>query len=159
MIIAEDAVVVVDYAIKDVVGSLLEDSDDEPLAYIHGAGTLAPGLEKALEGQKEGDRVSVTLRPEKAFGVRNEKLIREVDLGNFEDPNEVREGLVFHADLDGTVRFYTVVKVEDDVVVIDGNHPFADQTLTFDVTVKEVREATSEEIEHGHVHGEHGHHH
>ena len=159
MTITKDAVVTIDYSIKDSNGELLESADGELLSFIQGSQTLAPGLEKALEGKKKGDQLEVTLPPEEAFGVREEDLVREVSLEDFEDKEDVREGLVFHADLDGEVRFYTVKSVDGDTVIIDGNHPFADKTLTFNITVTEVREASEEELEHGHVHGEHGHHH
>ncbi len=159
MTIIKDSVVTIDYSIKDSEGKLLESADGELLSYIHGSGTLAPGLEKALSGKENGHQMEVTVVPEEGFGIRDEELLREVSLDDFEETEEVSPGLVFHADLDGEVRFYTVISVEDDSVIIDGNHPFADKILTFDVTVKEVREATEEELEHGHVHGEHGHHH
>jgi len=159
MTISRDTVVTIDYAIKDSEGKVIESADGELLSYIQGSGTLAPGLEKALEGKENGQQMEVTLPPEEAFGVRDEELVREVSLNDFEESSGVSPGLVFHADLDGEERFYTVVSVEGDTVVIDGNHPFADKTLTFDVTVTEVREASQEELDHGHVHGEHGHHH
>lgn len=159
MKITENAVVTIDYSIKDKDGQLLESADGELLSYIQGSGTLAPGLEKALEGKEADHHLELTLKPEEAFGTRDEELVHEVDLDEFDDSEEVAEGLVFHADLDGVIRFYTVLSVNDKKVVIDGNHPFADRTLIFDVTVKEVREATEEELEHGHAHGEHGHNH
>ena len=159
MTISKDAVVTIDYDIRDEEGKLLESADGELMSYIQGSGALAPGLEKALEGKEIGHQMEVTLAPEEGFGTRDDELIREMDLEGFEDSEEVSPGLVFHADLDGELRFYTVMSVEDDTVVIDGNHPFAGKTLIFDVTVKEVRDATEEELEHGHVHGEHGHHH
>jgi len=159
MTISKDAVVTIDYKIKDSEGKVIESADGELLSYIQGSHTLAPGLEKALEGKESGHQMELTLPPEEAFGNRDEELIKEVSLDDFEESSEVSPGLVFHADLDGEVRFYTVVSVEGDKVVIDGNHPFADKTLTFDVTVTEVREASQEELDHGHVHGEHGHQH
>ena len=159
MIIKENAVVIIDYTIKNNEGQVLESADGELLSYIQGSGTLAPGLEKALLGKDVGHQMEVTLTPDEAFGPRDDELVSEVNLDDFEDSEEVSAGLVFHADLDGEVRFYTVVSVNGDTVIIDGNHPFAGKTLVFDVTVKEVRDATGEELEHGHVHGEHGHQH
>jgi len=159
MTITKDAVVTIDYSIRDSEGKTLESADGELLSFIQGTQALAPGLEKALEGKENGHRMEITLPPEEAFGNRDEELVKEVSLEDFEDSSEISPGLVFHADLDGEVRFYTVVSVEGDTVIIDGNHPFADKTLTFDITVTEVREATAEELDHGHVHGEHGHHH
>lgn len=159
MTISNNAVVTIDYEIKDSEGKLLESADGELMSYIQGSGSLAPGLEKALEGKETGHQMELTLAPEEGFGTRDDELIREMDLEDFEDSEEISPGLVFRADLDGEVSFYTVISVNDDTVVIDGNHPFAGQTLTFNITVKEVREATEEELEHGHMHGEHGHHH
>jgi len=159
MKISKNAVVTIDYAIRDVQGSLLEDSSDEPLSYIQGTGVLAPGLEDILEGKEAGFELNETLEPEKAFGSRDEELVRTVNLQDFQDPEQVSEGLVFHAELDGVMRFYTVKDVGEESVVIDGNHPFAGETLNFEISVKNVRDATPEELDHGHVHGEGGHHH
>lgn len=159
MTISKDSVVTIDYEIKDAGGTVLETADGELLSYIQGSGTLAPGLEKALLEKDTGHKMELTLPPEESFGTRDENLIIEVDLKDFDDTEEVTSGLVFHADLDGEVRFYTVLSVDGDTVVVDGNHPFAGKTLIFNVTVTEVRKATEEELEHGHVHGEHGHHH
>ena len=158
MTVEENKVVTIDYAIKENDGTLLEDSADEPLSYIHGTGVLAPGLEKAMQGAEKGKTLSVELAPEEAFGSRKDELVLEVSREDFEDPQQVKPGLVFHAELDDEMRYYTVISVEDDAVVIDGNHPFADKTLTFEVTIREVREASAEELDHGHVHEE-GHHH
>ena len=159
MIIAKNAVVAIDYAIKDTEGNLLERSDDEPLNFIQGQGDLAPGLEKALEGLEAGAEISVALDPADAFGDRDETLVRTVAVDEFETPEEISEGLVFHAEFDGELRFCTVTSVNGEDVVIDGNHPFAGRRLVFEITVKNVRDATDEELDHGHVHDEHGHHH
>jgi len=162
MIIAENSVVTVDYSITDSAnGKLLEVSGDEPLKFIQGSGTLVPGLERELEGKSTDQEISVTLKPEEAFGIRTDELIREVYKKDFESPEEIKEGMVFHADLDGDgmVRFYTITSIGDEVVTIDGNHPYADKTLTFELKVLDVREATKEELAHGHVHDADGHHH
>lgn len=159
MIITKDAVVVIDYAIKDTEGTLLEDSDDGPMSFIQGTGVLVPGLEQALEGKQAGERLQATLTPEEAFGIRDEELVLEVGMDDFQDPEEVVVGLNFQAEINNEIRFCTVESIKGDTVVIDANHPFADKTLNFDITVKDVREATQEELDHGHVHGEHGHHH
>ena len=162
MIIAKDSVVTVDYSITDSDGTLLEVSGDEPLKFIQGSGALVPGLEKELEGKSTDQELSVTLKPEEAFGTRTDELIREVYKSDFESPEDIKEGMVFHADLDGDgmVRFYTITSIGDEMVTIDGNHPFADKTLTFKLKVLDVREATKEELAHGHVHdaGDHHHH-
>ena len=159
MTIRNNAVVTIDYTIKDAEGTLLEESDDGPLSIIQGLGDLAPGLEKALEGKKAGDEITVTLPPEEAFGEREEDLMITVSMEDFEDSSSVEEGFVFHAEFNGEPMLCTVLSVDGDKVVIDGNHPFAGLELTFEVNVRDVREATPEELDHGHVHDEHGHHH
>ena len=159
MIIENNRVVSIDYTIRNPEGELLEESDEGPMNYLQGSGALAPGLEKELLGKKAGDTVNITLNPDDAFGSRDDELMSEVSLQDFDDPSEVKEGLVFHAEMDGEMRFYTVISVKGDTVTIDGNHPFAGHTLNFSVSVRDVREASSEELEHGHVHDEEGHHH
>ncbi|MDT8299816.1 MAG: FKBP-type peptidyl-prolyl cis-trans isomerase, partial [Spirochaetaceae bacterium] len=111
MIIAKDAVVIIDYAIKDTEGTLLEDSDDGPMSFIQGTGVLVPGLEQALEGKKAGDRLQATLTPEEAFGTRDEELVLEVGLDDFQDPEEVVVGLNFQAEINNEIRFCTVESI------------------------------------------------
>lgn len=159
MKVTEGKVVTIDYTIRETDGTLIESSEDEPLAYIHGTGTLAPGLEKLLDNEDSGGVVQAVLSPDQAFGEWKEELIRQVRLENFDDPDEVSPGLVFHAQENDEIRMYTVKSVEEETVVIDGNHPFAGKTLDFSVTVRDIRDSTPEEREHGHVHGPEGHHH
>jgi FKBP-type peptidyl-prolyl cis-trans isomerase SlyD len=157
--IAADSVVLIHYTLKDDKGAVIDSSSGgEPLAYIQGHGNIVPGLEKALEGKGEGDKIDVKLSPEEGYGARNDALVQRVpkrQLGG----GEPRKGMQFRAQTDEGLRVFTVTGVVGDMVTLDGNHPLADQTLHFNVEVVGVREATEEELEHGHVHGPGGHHH
>jgi FKBP-type peptidyl-prolyl cis-trans isomerase SlyD len=158
--IAADAVVLIHYTLKDDDGKVLDSSaGGEPLAYIQGHGNLVSGLEKALEGKSQGNRIEVTLPPAEGYGTRNEALVQRVPKRSMQGSGEIRKGMQFQAQTDEGVRVFTVTAVVGDMVTLDGNHPLADQTLHFDVEVVEVRDATTEELEHGHVHGAGGHHH
>jgi FKBP-type peptidyl-prolyl cis-trans isomerase SlyD len=158
--IAADAVVLIHYTLKDGDGKVLDSSDgSEPLAYIQGHGNLVPGLEKALEGKKDGDALAVTLSPDEGYGTRNEALVQRVPKRSLQGSGEIRKGMQFRAQTEEGLRVFTVTAVVGDMVSLDGNHPLADQTLHFDVEVVSVRAATAEELEHGHVHGAGGHHH
>jgi FKBP-type peptidyl-prolyl cis-trans isomerase SlyD len=158
--IAADAVVLIHYTLKDDAGKVLDSSGKgEPLAYIQGHGNLVPGLEKALEGKKDGDSVAVTLSPNEGYGIRNEALVQRVPKRSLQGSGEIRKGMQFRAQTEEGLRVFTVTAIVGDMVALDGNHPLADQTLHFDVNIVSVREATAEELEHGHVHGAGGHHH
>jgi FKBP-type peptidyl-prolyl cis-trans isomerase SlyD len=160
MQIAADSVVLIHYTLKDDDGKVLDSSaGGEPLAYIQGHGNLVTGLEKALEGKTQGNRIAVTLPPAEGYGVRNEELVQRVPKRSLQRAGEIRKGMQFQAQTDEGMRVFTVTTVVGDMVTLDGNHPLADQNLHFDVEVVEVRTATSEELEHGHVHGPGGHHH
>jgi FKBP-type peptidyl-prolyl cis-trans isomerase SlyD len=160
MDIAADSVVLIHYTLKDDDGKVLDSSaEGDPLAYIQGHGNLVPGLEKALEGKTRGNRISVTLSPAEGYGARSEALVQRVPKRSLQGSGEVRKGMQFRAQTDQGVRLFTVTAVAGDMVTLDGNHPLADQTLHFEVEVIEVRGATAEELEHGHVHGPGGHHH
>lgn len=155
MQIAENKVATIHYTLTDNDGQTLDSSSGgDPLAYLHGAGNIIPGLEKALEGKVEGDTVSVTVEPGEGYGERNEDLVQSVPRAAFEGVDNVEAGMQFEAQSpDGNVVRVTVTEVGDDQVTVDANHPLAGQTLNFDVEVAEVREASEEEKGHGHVHG------
>ena len=160
MEIAADRVVLIHYTLKDDDGKVLDSSaGGDPLAYIQGHGNLVPGLEKALEGKTDGNRISVTLSPAEGYGSRSQSLVQRVPKRSLQGSGEVRKGMQFRAQTDEGVRLFTVTALVGDMVTLDGNHPLADQTLHFDVEVVEVRGATAEELEHGHVHGPGDHHH
>lgn len=154
MQIARHTVASIEYTLTDNEGQVLDTSEGrEPLTYIHGEGNLIPGLESALEGQNPGDSLSVTIEPAEAYGDRDERLIQQVPMAAFEGVESVEPGMRFQAtDEQGQGRVVTVTEVEGDEVTVDANHPLAGQPLNFEVSVVEVREATSEEIDHGHVH-------
>ena len=154
MQISENTVASIDYKLTDADGQVLDTSEGrEPLTYLHGAGNLIPGLESALEGNAPGDTVSVTIDPAEGYGERDENLIQQVPKAAFEGVDQVEAGMRFQAtDEQGQGRIVTVTDVADDQVTVDANHPLAGQALNFEVNVVEVREASEEEIEHGHAH-------
>ena len=160
MQIEKNKVVSIDYTLKDDDGKILDTSEGrEPLNFIHGNGHLIPGLEEALEGKTKNDKLNVAIPPEKGYGLRSEEMIQSVDKSNFDKDAQIEVGMQFQAQMDQGVQMFTVTKIEEKKVTLDGNHPLADKTLHFDVDVKDVREATKEELEHGHVHGPGGHKH
>ncbi len=160
MDIAQDRVVTIHYTLKDDAGGVLDSSaGGEPLAYIQGHGNLVSGLEKALEGKPEGATLAVKVSPAEGYGKRDEALLQRVPKRSLQGSGEIKKGMQFQARTEGGMRVFTVTGVMGDMVTLDGNHPLADQTLHFEVEVVGVREATTEELEHGHVHGAGGHHH
>jgi FKBP-type peptidyl-prolyl cis-trans isomerase SlyD len=160
MQIAQDKVVTIHYTLKNDAGEVLDSSSGgDPLAYLHGQGNLVSGLEKALEGRQAGDKLSVRVEPADGYGVRDDSLLQQVPRRQFGGAN-VQPGMQFHAQTSGGhARVVTVVRITGDMVTVDGNHPLAGENLNFDVEVTDVREASAEELEHGHVHGPGGHHH
>ena len=157
MQITENKVGVFHYTLKDEAGVVLDSSAGKPpLAYIHGTQSIIPGMEKALEGKQPGDKLSAVIEPEDAYGPVLEELISEVPLANFPDKEQVEVGAQFQAKTPEGTRIATVMKVEDETVTVNFNHQLAGATLHFDVEVVEVRDATEDELAHGHVHGEGG---
>ena len=155
MVIADQKVVSIHYTLTNDDGDLIDKSSDgEPLSYLHGAGNIIPGLEAALAGKSEGDKLSVSVEPEQGYGTRNDALIQEVSREIFDGVENIQEGMQFQAHSEQGTRIITVTKVEGDRITVDGNHPLAGEKLNFEVEVDSVREATQEEISHGHVHKE-----
>ncbi|MGH8460325.1 MAG: peptidylprolyl isomerase [Stenotrophobium sp.] len=160
MQIANQRVVLFHYTLTDDRGEVIDSSSgSEPLAYLHGGGNIVPGLEQALEGKKAGDKLQVKVSPEQGYGVRDESLVQQVPRRAFQGVADVQPGMSFRADGPQGPVSVTVTKVQGDMVTIDSNHALAGETLNFDVEITEVREATEEELAHGHVHGAGGHHH
>ena len=158
--IANDTVVRFNYTLTNSDGDVLDKSNGEPLAYLHGHHNIIPGLEVQMEGKGAGDKFTVTVAPEDAYGEYLAEAVQEVPRANFQGVENIEVGMQFQSQTDdGHVMLVTVKDVNDDVVVVDGNHPLAGVTLTFDVEVVDVREATADEIAHGHAHGVGGHHH
>jgi FKBP-type peptidyl-prolyl cis-trans isomerase SlyD len=159
MKIAKDTVVSLNYELLDSSGELLE-RVDEQISYLHGGyDGIFPLVEEALHGKDVGEKISVTMQPDDAFGEYDHNLIEVEPRSSF--PKEVAVGMQFEgapeASDDEDFMLFTVVEVTDDEVTVDGNHPLAGKTLTFNCTVTGVRKATEEELEHGHVHEEGGH--
>jgi FKBP-type peptidyl-prolyl cis-trans isomerase SlyD len=153
MQIRENMVVSIDYVLTDTAGEAIDRSEEgTPLAYLHGASNIIPGLERALEGKAAGESLQVEVAPADGYGEYNQDLVQVVSRELFEDADALETGMRFQANSDNGSLVVTVTDISDGGVTVDGNHPLAGQTLKFDVTVADVREATAEEIEHGHVH-------
>lgn len=154
MKIGKDKVVSIEYTLKNADGTVIDTSDGrEPLDYIHGAGNIVPGLEDALAGRSVGDELTVTIPPEEAYGPRDDSLTQTVDRKIFETEEGLEVGMQFQAPTEQGVMIVTVTGIDGDSVTVDSNHPLAGETLTFDVAVVHVRDATEEELTHGHAHG------
>ncbi|NIC07813.1 FKBP-type peptidyl-prolyl cis-trans isomerase [Billgrantia bachuensis] len=157
MQIAQNSVVAFHYTLTNDAGEVLDSSEGrQPLTYLHGAGNIIPGLEKQLEGREAGEKLNVSVSPEEGYGEVQPQLVQEVPRDAFQGVEAVEPGMQFQAQTQGGPLMVTVTQVEGDTVTVDGNHPLAGQKLNFDVEIAEVREASQEEIEHGHVHGEGG---
>lgn len=161
MQIANQKAVSIDYTLTNDAGEVIDSSaGGAPLVYLHGAGNIIPGLERALEGKQSGDRLQVAVEPEDAYGEYSAELVATLNRSMFEGVDELEVGMQFHASApDGSMQIVTIRDLDGDAVIVDGNHPLAGQRLNFDVTVVSVRDANAEEIAHGHIHGEGGHHH
>lgn len=160
MQIAERCVAAFHYTLTNDAGEVLDSSRArEPLVYLHGSGNIVPGLEKALAGKKAGEKLKVDVIPEEGYGARVPALVQEVPRTAFQGVDKVEPGMQFKAESNMGPVTVTVTQVDEDKVTVDGNHPLAGETLHFDVEITEVREASAEEAEHGHVHGAGGHQH
>jgi FKBP-type peptidyl-prolyl cis-trans isomerase SlyD len=154
MQIADRCVVSFHYTLTNDAGEILDSSSGrEPLAYLHGAGNIVPGLESAMTGRQAGDKFKVAVAPEEGYGVHHEGLVQQVPRDAFAGVDEVQVGMEFHAQGPQGPLAVTVTAVDGDTVTIDGNHPLAGKTLHFDIEVSSVRDASLEETLHGHVHG------
>ena len=154
MQITKNAVAAIEYTLKNDDGEVLDTSVGRPpLAYVHGIGSLVPGLESELEGKTAGDKLEVRVAPEDGYGPRHEAMVQTVPRDRLPPEPEPQAGMQFQAQTEQGPLVLTVVGVEADQVTLDGNHPLAGVALNFEVNVIEVREATPEELEHGHVHG------
>ena len=157
---AQPRVVTIHYTLTNDQGEQLDSSrveGREPLSYLEGAQNIIGGLESALNEKNAGDQVKVSVEPAEGYGEVNEELIQPVPRSAFEGVDTIEPGMQFQAQTEAGQRIFTITEVEGDQVTVDGNHPLAGETLNFDVEVTEVREASDEEKEHGHVHGPEGH--
>lgn len=154
MNVEKDTVVSIAYTLTGEDGEVLDSSKGgDDLAYLHGHDNIIPGLEEALEGKSPGESVSTTVSPEKGYGDYDASLQMKVPRDRMPEEAELELGMQFAVqDNQGQQAVVTLVGMDDDHVVLDQNHPLAGKTLRFDVTVNEVRDASSEELSHGHVH-------
>jgi FKBP-type peptidyl-prolyl cis-trans isomerase SlyD len=156
MQITKHKVAAIHYTLTDNDGNILDSSAGrEPLSYIHGIGNLIPGMEEGLEGKTQGEKFNIKVSPEKGYGVKSNDLLQEVPKSAFGD-QKVEVGMQFQTNRGGVV---TVTKVGLETITVDANHPLAGVELNFDVEVLEIRNATEDELAHGHVHGPGGHQH
>jgi len=160
MIAEKNKVVSFHYTLTNAAGEQMESSrESQPMTYLYGANNIIPGLEKAMEGRATGDTFIATLEPEDAYGIRNENNVQRVPLKRLKGIGKVSRGQILNLQTNKGQVQVTVLKVGRFNVDVDGNHPLAGVQLTFDVEITDVRDATVEEIKHGHVHGPGGHQH
>ena len=154
MIIEDKRAVSIHYTLTNEQGETLDSSEgQDPLRYLHGASNIIPGLENALVGKATGDKVSVSVQPEDGYGEINPEMIQIVPREAFEGIDDIQAGMQFQASgPDGQTQVVTIKAVGEEGVTVDGNHPLAGQVLNFEVSIEDVRDATEEEIAHGHIH-------
>ena len=162
MQIAKHKVVTIDYILKDNTGNVIDRSEGGNYAYLHGANDILPSLENALTGKDLGDELVVSIPSEEGYGIRDETKMHVISRDMFPADSDIEVGMQFHAQsAEGQMIVITVSEVDDDEITIDGNHAMAGMNLHFDGSVVDVREATAEDLAHGHVPAEGGcdHHH
>ncbi len=152
--VAENLVVSINYTLTDDEGNVIDSSEgSDLLTYLHGAGNIIPGLENELTGKTEGDSLQVKVQPSDGYGEQRQELIQIVDKAVFQGTETLEPGMSFQAQgPDGMVQNIVIKEINDEEVTIDANHPLAWTVLNFEVQVIMIREATKEEIDHGHVH-------
>ena len=156
MQITKNKVASIDYTLRDGDGNILDTSSGrEPLTYLQGAGNLIMGMEEGLEGKAKGDKFKLKIAPEKGYGVKDANMVQKVPRAAFGN-QKIEKGMQFQTNQGQVV---TVTETGLESITVDGNHPLAGVELHFDVEVIDVRDASAEEVQHGHVHGPGGHHH
>jgi FKBP-type peptidyl-prolyl cis-trans isomerase SlyD len=159
MQVADNTAVSIHYTLTNDEGEVIDSSiGGDALVYLHGAGNIISGLEKALHGKVVGDKLNVRIEAEDGYGEFMEDRVQVISRDMFEGIDTIEVGMQFHADVSSGPGVVTVIEVEGDNITIDGNHPLAGIALTFDVEITEVRPASKEEMAHGHIHGEGCHH-
>lgn len=161
MTISQHKVVSIHYKVADAASAEVIDSSEggDPMTYLHGAQNIIPGLEQALEGKGVGDELEVTVAPAEAYGEYSDDRIQQVPIEAFAEMEKIEPGMMVTAQTEGGQVNLVVTEVDETTVTVDANHPLAGKSLSFEVTVESVRDASEEEIAHGHVHGPGGHHH
>jgi len=146
MQIGSETVVTIHYTLTDEKGVVLDSSaGEDPISFVHGAGTMIPGLEKALLGKSAGDALKVSVASADGYGVRDEDLVQKVPRENF-PVEDVQVGMHFQTRSPSGPRIVTVLATDNENITVDANHPLAGTTLNFDVQVLEVRAATAEDL-------------
>jgi len=156
MQICNHKVVSLQFTMSNDAGEVIDSSDDgDALLYLHGEENIVPGLELALEGKSVGDKLKVTLDAADAYGEIDPSLVEVVSAEMFAGVDSIEVGMEFEAEMpdEEELQYVRITEIDGDNVTVDGNHPLAGMRLHFDVTVEDIREATEEELEHGHVHG------
>lgn len=154
MQLTKDKVAVINYTLTDDDGKIIDESVDGSFAYLHGAKNIIPGLEKKLETKESGDKLNVTIEPADAYGERDLANIQKIPRSMFPQDVNIKAGMAFQGNTEqGQPVTVIVTAVEEEHIVVDGNHPLAGKRLHFEVEVVDVRDATEEELTHGHVHG------
>jgi FKBP-type peptidyl-prolyl cis-trans isomerase SlyD len=161
MALEENKVVSISYTLKDENGEMLDvATKEQPFVFLSGQNQILPNLEKKISKMVIGSQQKVILSPEEGYGEYRDEAVREVKRSDFPDKIELEVGQRFMADLgEGQQRPFFVKEVSDNEVTIDFNHPLAGITLEFNLELLDIRDATDEEIMHGHVHGPGGHQH
>jgi FKBP-type peptidyl-prolyl cis-trans isomerase SlyD len=156
MKIIKDTIATIHFTVCSSDGTQIDTSrNSEPMVFLHGSQFLIQGLEDELVGRTAGDKFNVDISPVLAYGERHEELVQSVPITMFEDM-DLNVGMTFRASTDDGEQSVMIIDINEEEVVVDGNHPLSGLTLNFDVEVLEVREATEEEIAHGHPHTEGG---
>jgi FKBP-type peptidyl-prolyl cis-trans isomerase SlyD len=160
MQIKENSVVSFHYTLTGKDGQIIDSSEgNQPLTYLHGVGQIVPGLENALLGKLAGDKMDVEVSAEEGYGEHHDFMVQQVPREAFQGVDDIEPGMQFQAQTPQGAMTVTVTAADETTVTVDGNHPLAGQPLFFGVEIVSVRDASEEEVTHGHVHGEGGHHH
>ncbi len=159
MTITKDSVVQLHYRVSDASGLIEDSAKGEPMLYLHGHQNMLPAIEQALEGKAAGDELSLVVEPKDAYGERDDNAIQSIQVKHLKGAKKWAPGMTAVVETEHGPRQVKIVKVGMFKAEVDVNHPLAGKTLTFDLNVVSVREATAEEIAHGHAHGAGGHHH
>ena len=155
MKIENNKAITLNYTLKDDKGETIDESNNSSFIYLHGANNIIPGLEESLTGRVKDDKFDLVIKPENAYGEYNPKFTQTVDRGMFDtaEAGDLEVGMQFQSQSeDGAMMVITISEISGDQVTIDGNHPLAGITLHYNVHIAEVRDATEEEISHGHIH-------
>ncbi|MGB6450858.1 MAG: peptidylprolyl isomerase [Steroidobacteraceae bacterium] len=160
MTIKQDSIVTLHYTLKDDDGEVIDSSASrDPLSYLHGRGNLIPGLERELQGKSAGDKLSVKIEAADGYGEYDKSLVEQVPRRALKGITNIKVGTQLRGETEHGPRTVIVTRIVGDMVTLDANHPLAGKNLNFEVEITSVRDATEEELTHGHVHGPGGHHH